>query len=119
MRAHEFVKEGKNTKPLRKGTKQALPNLEVWPELDNNNNPYLAYRFGVAMAGAPDDDMDRNGPIGSAFTTIGYTDADSEITKKAGKIMNVKSKNLTGNGSEELSFINTKSAVPNWNKSKK
>ena len=119
MRAHEFVKEGRNTKPLRKGSKQALPNLEVWPELDNNNHPYLAYRFGVAMAGAPDDDMDRNGPIGSAFTTIGYTDADREITKKAGKIMNVKSKNLTGDGSAELTSAGTVSPVPNRKSLKK
>ena len=112
MRAYEFINEGKNTKKLRKSSRQSLPNLETWPHLDNNNHPYLAYRFGVAMAGSPDEDMDRNGPIGSSFTTIGYTDADREITKKAGKIMKVSSKNLTGDGSEELNFINTKSTVP-------
>lgn len=119
MRAHEFVNEGRNTKPLRKSSKQALPNLEIWSDLDNNNHPYLAYRFGVAMAGAPDDDMDRNGPIGSAFTTIGYTDADKEITDAAAKVMGVKPKNLTGNGSAELTSANTVSPVPNRNSLKK
>lgn len=119
MRAHEFINEGNHKSKLRKSASQSLSNLETWPELDNNNHPYLAYRFGVAMAGAPDEDMDRNGPIGSSFTTLGYTDADKEITDAAAKIMKVKSTKVSGKGSEELTSTNTVSPVPDRNKLKK
>ena len=119
MRAHEFIQEGKNKTALRKSPKGAIPNLEVWPDLDNNNHPYLAYRFGIAMAGAPDDDMDRNGPIGSNFTTIGYTDADKEITDHAAKIMGVKPSKLSNGKSTELKSANNVSPVPDRNKLKK
>lgn len=105
---------------LRKSAKRALPNLEVWPDLDNNNHPYLAYRFGIAMAGAPaNQNVKKEGPIGSSFTTIGYTDCDRDITNAAAKIFGIKSKNLSGDSSLELDTTNTKSPVNNWNKASK
>lgn len=108
------------TGKLRKSAKQALPNLEIWPDLDNNNHPYLAYRFGVAMAGAPaNQNVAKEGPIGSAFTTIGYTDSDRDITKAAAKVFGVKSKNLSGDSSLELDTTNTRSPVNDWNKASK
>lgn len=116
MRASEFVNEGKARSKLRKSTRQSVSNLETWPELDNNNNPYLAYRFGVAMAGAPADDMDKLGPVGSSFTTLGYSSAEKEITKAAAKVMGVTPINLTGPGSEELNSTNTVSPMPDRNK---
>lgn len=119
MRAEEFINEGKARSKFRKSTSQSMSNLETWPELDNNNNPYLAYRFGVAMAGAPSEDMDKKGPVGSSFTTIGYSDAEKEITKAAAKVMGVTPTNLTGDGSKELKSANTVSPVPNRKKLKK
>lgn len=119
MRAYEFINEGKNKGKLRKSSQQSLSDLQTWSHLDNNNHPYLAYRFGIALAGSPDETMDRHGPIGSAFTTLGYTDADKEITDAAAKIMKVKPTNLTGKGSEELKSTNNVSPVPNRNKLKK
>lgn len=119
MRAYEFINEARGKGKLRKSSRQSLPDLQTWSHLDNNNHPYLAYRFGVALAGSPDEDMDRKGPIGSAFTTLGYTDADKEITDAAAKMMNVKATNLTGQGSEELKSTNNVSPVPDRNKIKK
>jgi len=116
MRASEFVNEGKARSKLRKSTSQSMSNMETWPELDNNNNPYLAYRFGIAMAGAPSDDMDKKGPVGSSFTTLGYSSAEKEITKAAAKIMGVTPTNLTGDGSIELLSTNTVSPTPNRSK---
>jgi hypothetical protein len=105
---------------LRKSARKALPNLEVWPDLDNNNNPYLAYRFGIAMAGAPTNNTaNKEGPIGTSFTTIGYTDCDREITQAAAKVFGIKSKNLSGHSSLELDTANTKSPVNDWNKASK
>lgn len=50
MRAKEFVAEGK-TGSIQPDVGQALPGAWVIPSL-KNNDPYLQYRFGVALAGA-------------------------------------------------------------------
>lgn len=102
-----IVTEGK----LRKASRNALPNAKTWPELDNNNSPYAAYRFGVALATSPDQIADKEGPIGGEFTTIGYSSADDEILASAAKQMGVTSRKLSGKGSTELPFINTASPV--------
>ena len=102
MRAKEFIPEGRDRKELRKGVAQSMSNLTIYDQLDNNNNPYLAYRFGIALAGSPDDDMDKRGAIGSDFVMADYTDADTAIRKGAEKVMGVKSTKSTGKGSQEL-----------------
>ena len=112
MRAKEFVNE--NKKPLRKSTRQSMPNLTVSGDLDNNNHPYLAYRFGVALAPSPDvSDIYDEGPIGSDFTMIDYSDGDAEIRKAAAKRMGIKFNKGTGQGSKELpdSIVNKTSPV--------
>lgn len=49
MRAKEFIVEAKPKLPLSDA--EALPATYVIPELPNQD-PYLQYRFGVAIAGA-------------------------------------------------------------------
>jgi hypothetical protein len=102
MRAKEFIPEGRERKALRKGVAQSMSNLTVYDQLDNNNNPYLAYRFGIALAGSPDDDMDKKGAIGSDFVMADYTDAETAIRKGAERVMGVRSTKSTGKGSLEL-----------------
>lgn len=119
MHGYIQILEAKEKATLRKSVRSSLPNTQVWPELDNNNDPYLAYRFGVAMAGAPTDDMDKYGPVGSKFTTVGYTTADDEITSAAGKIIGVKSVAITSKKSKEMDIVNTKSLVPDRTKLRK
>lgn len=118
MRAKEFINE--NTKPLRKSVKQSLPNLTSAPVLDNNNHPYLAYRFGIALAPAPDcEDFYDRGPIGSNFNMVDYTDGDAQIRKAAAKKMGIKFDKGTGKGSEELEKVINKTspiAKPKRNK---
>lgn len=109
MRAKEFIREDR--RPLRKALVQASPNLTTYDFLDNNNHPYLAYRFGVALAPAPDDRGYSEGPIGSRFTMIDYTDGDAEIRKAAEKKMGITSSSGTGNGSNELDNVNTVSPI--------
>ena len=113
MRAKEFIPEGRDRKELRKGVAQSMSNLTIYDQLDNNNNPYLAYRFGIALAGSPADDMDKRGAIGSDFVMADYTDADTEIRLGAEKVMGVKSTKSTGKGSQELDgkIINKTSVV--------
>ena len=50
MRAYEFITEGR-TGSLAPDVAEALPATYVIPELPNQD-PYLQYRFGVAMAAA-------------------------------------------------------------------
>lgn len=111
MKILEVVSEGRNRKPLRRSAHLALPNLAQYDALDNNNNPYLAYRFGVAMASSPDGDMDKRGPIGSNFNTIDYSEADAEIRRGAESVMGVQPSRSTGPGSEELKLVNKQSIV--------
>lgn len=117
MRAREFIKEGKGKTPLRKSFKKASPNTVAYSHLDNNNHPYMAYRFGIALAVSPNEDMAAKGPIGSEFAIIDYTDGDEEIRRGAEKLLGVKSKNLTGKGSKELDSTDTVSPVANWQNS--
>jgi hypothetical protein len=115
MRAKEFIPEGKDRKELRKGVAQSMSNLTIYDQLDNNNNPYLAYRFGIALAGSPHEDMDKRGAIGSDFVMADYTDADTALRLGAEKVMGVKSTKSTGKGSRELdnTIINKTSVVAN------
>lgn len=109
MRAKEFVNE--ETTEWPSDGKAALPNGLKWPALDNSS-PYPAYRFGVALAGAPNYDMNKKGPVGQNMMTIGYTDADNEILQAAGKMMGVSGEPLTTEDSTEEDHTNTKSPVP-------
>lgn len=111
MRAHEFINESK--KPLRKTSRQSLPNLTTAPHLDNNNHPYLAYRFGVALAPSPDvEGIYDEGPIGSAFSMLDYTEGEEAIRTAAAKKMGIKFTKGTGKGSEEMKdVVNTTSPV--------
>ena len=102
MRAKEFIPEGRDRKELRKSVAQSMSNLTSYDQLDNNNNPYLAYRFGIALAGSPAEDMPKKGPIGSDFVMADYTDAETEIRKGAERAMGVHGSRTTGKGSKEL-----------------
>ena len=112
MRAKEFIDESR--KPLRKSVERSMPNLTSSSYLDNNNHPYLAYRFGVALAPSPNtESMDDLGPIGSDFSMIDFSDGDAEIRKAAAKKMGIKFDRGTGRGSEELpdNIVNKQSPV--------
>ena len=50
MRAHEFISEAR-IGSIQKDVARALPATYAIPEL-KNQDPYLQYRFGVAIAGA-------------------------------------------------------------------
>jgi hypothetical protein len=112
MKVQDIVTEGRSRKPLRKAARLALPNHTQYDFLDNNAHPYLAYRFGIAMAGSPDMDMDRRGPIGSNFNMVDYTDGEAAIRRGAERIMGIKPSRSTGKGSEELSQVNKSSVIP-------
>ena len=112
MRAREFIGEaGKST--LRKSAVDSIPGARIYPELDNSS-PYHSYRYGIALAGAPDIPMDKDGPTGQKLVTISYSKADDEIVDAASKQMGFKNNQLTPKGSTELDSAETASPVANW-----
>jgi hypothetical protein len=118
MRFYEFVTE--STKKLRKNQKNSIPGASIFPQLDNNNNPYLAYRFGIALASSPDnnEDMDTETELASNLTTITYSDAEQKIVNAAAKKMGVNKKAVSSNSSTELDTNNTVSPVAAKKKNK-
>jgi hypothetical protein len=114
MKIIEIIQEGQiktGRGELRPSAKSSIPNLKTWDELDNNNNAYAAYRYGLALAGAPDLPMKPYGPIGGRFTTIGYSEADNDKIRAAQNYLGIKPNNETGDGSYETDLINVKSPV--------
>jgi hypothetical protein len=105
-------------KPMNPAVRRSLPNLNSYEYLNNNNHPYMAYRFGVALAGSPNDNMYPKGPIGSDLAVASYTDGDETIRKAAEKVIGVTSTKHTTSKSQELSDTNTTSPVrpPSRNK---
>lgn len=102
-----ILREGK----LRKDSTNAVPGLTAWPSLNNNNNPYNAYRFGIAMAGAPKSKTDKSGPNGGDFMTMSYTDGDELIANSAAKQMGISSSSLASKKSKEESDVHKTSPV--------
>lgn len=102
---------------VRKDAKRATPSEKIHPTL-NNSNPYHSYRFGVTLAGSPDHEFDKDGPIGQQLITIGYSDADNQIIKQAEKAIGAKSTQITTKGSQEMTDTNTVSPVAKPKKNK-
>lgn len=116
MKIWEIISE--DTKPISQSLKNAVSNLTTYDSLDNNNNPYLAYRFGVALASSPDSNGYAEGPTGSKFVMTDYSDADAEIRKGAERKLGVAPSSSTGKGSEELPEVNKRSVVTPSRKNK-
>ena len=118
MKINEIVTEAKEKGKIRKATQNSVSNLHSYPYLDNNVHPYVAYRFGLALAKSPRDVSAKQGPIGSQFTTIGYSDADQEIIDHARKEFGLPVHKLSTKGSFELDSVNKSSptATPKKNK---
>jgi hypothetical protein len=117
MKISEIVTETSRGK-LRKATTQSLSNITSYPYLDNNSHPYVAYRFGVALAKSPNDITDNLGPIGSEFTTLGYSKEDQEIINHAREEFGLKTRTHSTGGSEEINKVNKVSPVAKPKKNK-
>lgn len=79
----------------------------------SNGNSYTAYRFGLAMAGAPEFPTQAAGAIAGDPLLSCYTDAELEIINfAAAQVGAGKVNRLSSNRSTELSNTNTTSPVP-------
>jgi hypothetical protein len=124
MRAKEFVVETKygaatdvpaNAKKLPKSQRSALKGAISMPDISQTKqggSPYTQWRFGIAMAGAPDYPTPPAGAFAGDPLLATYSDADLKIINAAAKSVGAgEVKKLTDNRSTEADWVNKTSPV--------
>lgn len=127
MRAREFLQENDESssagggdtgrkRPLHKHQKNVMPGATRYP--DTPAHYYNMYRFGVHMAGSPDNEhgFDPAGPSGNEMVTLAYSQADLDIIEKSAKAMGFRGARMTAHGSVEPGDTYITSPVSNWMK---
>jgi hypothetical protein len=96
MRAREFISEQAHGS-LQPGVAEALPSTFIIPGLPNQNS-YVQYRYGVALAGAGakealekegSDTFHKESPWGDGMIIVAYDKSEVDLMKKALALMNV------------------------------
>jgi hypothetical protein len=124
MRAREFVVEarygsaadvGASHKKLPPSHNSAIKGAISMPDISQNKqggSPYMQWRFGVAMAGAPDFPTEPAGAFAGDPLLATYSDADLEIINAAAKFVGAGAVNkLTDNRSTEADHVQKTSPV--------
>jgi hypothetical protein len=124
MRAREFVTETKygaakdvpaDAKKLPKSQRSALKGAISMPDISQTKqggSPYTQWRFGIAMAGAPDYPTPPAGAFAGDPLLATYSDADLKIINAAAKSVGAgEVKKLTDNRSTEADWVNKTSPV--------
>jgi hypothetical protein len=100
-------------KPFIKQQRDVIPGADSYP--DTPAHYYNMYRFGVHMAGSPDEQsFNPNGPSANEMVTLAYSQSDLDIIKKTAKAMGYKSASMTSQGSHEPTDTYTTSPVAKW-----
>jgi hypothetical protein len=126
MRAKEFLPEGAKSHgkftSLNADVDAALPGVWVQRQL-RNTDPYMQYRYGIALAAARADqaghvEFEQESPWAENLTIVGYTPEDAEVVKMADKLMGVKATRIADDSSREPVDTNNVSptAKPKRNK---
>ena len=124
MRAREFVAEARfgsaadvpaNAQKLPKSQHSALKGAISMPDISSNKqggSPYTQWRFGIAMAGAPDFPTPPAGAFAGDPLLATYTDEDLRIINAAAKSVGAgEVKKLTDNRSTEAEHVHKVSPV--------
>jgi len=119
MRAREFISE-ENVNTIRKDHKSSMKSLTTFPDQNmNHGSARLHYRFGLAMAGAPEFPTKAENWIGGDPLLAPYTEVEMEIINYASQQVGDGSKQVwTNSRSQEMDNVNKVSPVSNWNKKK-
>jgi hypothetical protein len=118
MRAREFVAENKygsaadiaaDGKKLPKSQYAAMKHLISMPDISQNKqggSPYMQWRFGIAMAGAPDHATEPAGAFAGDPLLACYSDAELEIVNAAARMIGAgEVKQVTDNRSHEADWV--------------
>ena len=124
MRAREFISEAKfgaaedvpaDPKKMPKSHRSAMKGLISMPDISQNKqggSPYTQWRFGIAMAGAPDHETDSAGAFAGDPLLATYSDADLEIINAAARMVGAgEVKKITDNRSTEADWVHKTSPV--------
>lgn len=124
MRAKEFIAETKygaaedvpaSAKKLPKSQVTALKGAISMPDISQTKqggSPYAQWRFGIAMAGAPDYPTEPAGAFAGDPLLATYTDVELKIINSAAKMIGAgEVKKLTDNRSTEHPKVNKESPV--------
>jgi len=121
MKINEILNEG-GTGSLTTAVAKAMPTTWEFPNLPNQD-PYLQYRMGLALANARSDKpFHKQSAFGENMTIVAYTDADNETVKLAmkliGKDLTAGAHSIATRKSEEATDVNKNSpaAKPKRNK---
>lgn len=120
MRAKEFIKEGRHGS-LQPDVAAALPATYVIPAL-RNQDPYLQYRFGIALAQArarlskenPPTEFEAESTWGENAVIVSYSNTTKDIIDDALKQVGLSpsdKKLITSAKSEEIKDVSTVSPV--------
>jgi hypothetical protein len=105
---------------LSKEAQNSIKGAVTTPDANNNaGDAYKSYRFGLALAGAPDYPTKAVNDIGGDPLLTTYTDEEMKMVQYAGKQVGVgQIKRLTSNRSKERDDTNTQSAISPAKKNK-
>jgi hypothetical protein len=115
----ESTTVGKKSKgpKLDKHHRDAIVGLKTLPDLPSHY--YEMYRFGVHMAGSPDEQkMDPRSAVANQMALMSYTDADNEIISKSARDLGVNVKSLSSMPSKEPGDVNKVSTTAKPKKNK-
>jgi hypothetical protein len=124
MRAREFVVEQRYgaakdvpamASKLPKSQRSAMKGMISMPDISQTKqggSPYTQWRFGIAMAGAPDYPTPPAGAFAGDPLLATYSDADLDIINAAAKSVGAGRVNkLTDNRSTEADYVNKTSPI--------
>lgn len=113
MRATEFINENihhEKQNEFRADTKAAMPNMTMYTDADNSS-PYNGWRFGIALAGAPDHKMPAKGASGQKMVIAPYAPEEDTIIKSAAAMIGITPTAISTAGSHELADAGTVSPI--------
>ena len=119
MRAKEFILEGGKSHGeytgLSADINAALPGVWVQREL-RNTDPYMQYRYGLAMAAARADaaghvKFEQESAWAENLTIVGYTPEDAEVVALADKLMGVTATRIADDASRESTEVQKQSVT--------
>ena len=124
MRAKEFISEAKygsaadipaSAKKLPKSHASAIKGAISMPDISMTKqagSPYTQWRFGIALAGAPDYDTEPAGAFAGDPLLATYSDVDLEKINAAARAVGAgEVKKLTDNRSTEADWVQKNSPV--------
>ena len=119
MRIKEIITEG-GVKPIDPEHRAALQNASTFPSMNmSTGSAYMNYRFGLALAGAPDYPTKAENWIGGDPLLSTYTDVEMEmINAAAAQVGAGHAKKWSSKRSEEVPGVNKLSTTAKIKKNK-